>query len=162
MQAQVVAIRVHWATGSPSRVHTGPKGWLLAERPMSAPKSQEPSPDETVSPADTSKPEVAGEQEAPEIKYWFSSLPPETSIKRLVTLAHARWVIEQFYEDAKQECGLDHFQGRRWDSLHRHLALVILAYSFLALQRLQLPLPAGEDFPPLSRVARCLTCIGRC
>jgi SRSO17 transposase len=155
MQAQVVAIRVHWATGSPrhstshSRVHTGPEGWLLAERPVSAPKSQEPSTDEAVSPADTSKPEVAGEQEAPEIKYWFSSLPPETSIARLITLAHARWVIEQFYEDAKQECGLDNFQGRRWDGLHRHLALVMLAYSFLALQRLQLPLPAGEAFPPL-------------
>ena len=58
------------------------------------------------------------------------------------------FVIEQFYEDARQECGLDNFQGRRWDGLHRHLALVMLAYSFLALQRLQLPLPAGKDFPP--------------
>jgi SRSO17 transposase len=156
MRAQVLALRVHWATGSPrhstshSRVHTGPEGWLLAERPVSAPKSQEPSTDEPASPAGTSKPEVAGEQEAAEIKYWFSSLPPQISLSRLVTLAHARWVIEQFYEDAKQECGLDDFQGRRWDGLHRHLALVMLAYSFLALQRLQLPLPAGEDFPPLS------------
>ncbi len=60
------------------------------------------------------------------------------------------FVIEQFYEDAKQECGLDDFQGRRWDGLHRHLALVMLAYTFLALQRLVLPLPPGEDFPPLS------------
>ncbi len=116
---------------------------------MCAPTSQEPSTDEPVSSVDTSKPEVAGEQAAPEIKYWFSSLPPQTSLERLVTLAHARWVIEQFYEDAKQECGLDDFQGRRWDGLHRHLALVMLAYSFLALQPLQLPLPAGEDFPPL-------------
>jgi hypothetical protein len=58
------------------------------------------------------------------------------------------FVIEQLYEDAKQECGLDDFQGRRWDGLHRHLALGMLAYSFLALQRLQLPLPAGEAFPP--------------
>jgi hypothetical protein len=57
-------------------------------------------------------------------------------------------VIEQFYEDAKQECGLDDFQGRRWDGLHRHLALVMLAYIFLALQHLQLPLPAGEAFSP--------------
>jgi SRSO17 transposase len=157
MRAQVLALRVHWATGSPrhstshSRVHTGPEGWLLAERPVCAPKSQEPSTDEPVSSVDTSKPEVAGEQAAPEIKYWFSSLPPQTSLERLVTLTHARWVIEQFYEDAKQECGLDDFQGRRWDGLHRHLALVMLAYSFLALQRLQLPLPAGEDFPPLSQ-----------
>jgi hypothetical protein len=56
--------------------------------------------------------------------------------------------LSSFYEDAKQECGLDDFQGRHWDGLHRHLALVMLAYSFLMLQRLQLPLPADEDFPP--------------
>jgi SRSO17 transposase len=156
MQAQVLALRVHWATGSPrhstshSRVHTGPEGWLFAERPVAPPKSQEPSPDKPVPPDVTAKQEAAGEQAADETKYWFSTLPPDASLERLVTLAHARWVIEQFYEDAKQECGLDDFQGRRWDGLHRHLALVMLAYSFLALQRLRLPLPAGEDFPPLS------------
>ena len=58
------------------------------------------------------------------------------------------FVIEQFYEDAKQECGFDHYQGRNWQGLHRHLALVMLAYSFLMLYRLTLPLPAGEAFPP--------------
>src|SRR6266567_3827769 len=156
MQAQVLALRVHWATGSQlhstshSRVHTGPEGWLLAERPVPAPTSQESATTEPLPQDGTAKQEAAGEQEAEKTKYWFSSLPPDTSLERLVTLAHARWVIEQFYEDAKQECGLDDFQGRRWDGLHRHLALVMLAYSFLALQRLQLPLPAGEDFPPLS------------
>src|SRR5215472_9721316 len=40
MQAQAVALRVHWATGAQvhstthHRVHTGPEGWLLAERPV--------------------------------------------------------------------------------------------------------------------------------
>ena len=58
-------------------------------------------------------------------------------------------VIEQFYEDAKQECGLDDYRGRHWDGLHRHLALSMLAYSFLMLYRLTLPLPAGEAFSPL-------------
>jgi SRSO17 transposase len=145
MRVQAVAIRVHWATGSPlhstshSRVHTGPEGWLLAERPVP----------ETV--ADDSPPTPAEPQEKEEekIKYWFSVLPPETELLRLVLLAHARWVIEQFYEDAKQECGLDHFQGRSWEGLHRHLALVMLAYSFLMLYRLTLPLPPDEVFPPL-------------
>jgi hypothetical protein len=157
----------HWLatprhSTSHSRVHTGPAGWLLAERPVPAPKRQEPSTDEPVPADDTATPEEAEEQEAEETKYWFSSLPPDTSLERLVPLAHARWVIEQFYEDAKQECGLDDFQGRRWDGLHRHLALVMLAYSFLMLQRLQLPLPTGEVFPPQSHVALCLRCIGRC
>jgi hypothetical protein len=28
-------------------------------------------------------------------------LPEDTSLSRLVLLAHARWIIEQFYEDAR-------------------------------------------------------------
>lgn len=58
-------------------------------------------------------------------------------------------MIEQFYEDAKQECGFDHYQGRSWQGLHRHLARVMLAYSFLMVYRLTLPQPPGEAFSPL-------------
>jgi hypothetical protein len=54
-----------------------------------------------------------------------------------------------FTRDAKQECGLDHYQGRSWTGLHRHLALVLLAYSFLMLQRLIFPQPSGRAFSPL-------------
>ena len=145
MQIQAVALHVHWATGSSlhstshSRVHTGPQGWLLAERPVPAVVADDPQ----LTPAELQ------EKEEEKIKYWFSVLPPETSLQRLVLLAHARWVIEQFYEDAKQECGFDHYQGRHWQGLHRHLALVMLAYSFLMLSRLTLPLPPDEVFPPL-------------
>jgi SRSO17 transposase len=143
MQVQAVAIRVQWATGSAlhstshSRVHTGPEGWLLAERPVPAAEAAD------------SQPTPVEEQEEEQIKYWFSVLPEDASLSRLVLLAHARWVIEQFYEDAKQECGFDHYQGRSWEGLHRHLALVMLAYSFLMLSRLTLPLPPGEAFSPL-------------
>ncbi len=82
-------------------------------------------------------------------------LPAETPLSRLVELAHLRWPIEQFYEDAKGECGLDHFQGRSWDGLHRHLALVMLAYTLLMLQSLGQqvrtdPVPAGAAFLPCS------------
>ncbi len=152
MQAQAVTLRVHWATGAPrhstshSRVQTGPEGWLLAERPV-------PSADVVEQTAPTVAPEKKRrrrkEQPKDPTKYWFSTLPQDATLEQLVTLAHARWVIEQFYEDAKGECGLDQYQGRRWDGLHRHLALVMLAYSFLMVQRLHLPLPTGEDVPPL-------------
>ena len=115
LRKQFVAVRVHWATGGPQfstshpRVCTGPEGWLLGERP------------------------VPGEHG--DCKWYLSNLPADTPLHRLVEVAHSRWPIEQFYEDAKGECGLDHYQGRRWDGLHRHLALVMLAYSFLACQR---------------------------
>jgi SRSO17 transposase len=145
MQVQAVALRVRWATGSAlhstshSRVHTGPEGWLLAERPVSDAVADDGQP----TPVEPQK------KEEEKIKYWFSVLPEDASLQRLVLLAHARWVIEQFYEDAKQECGLDDYQGRSWQGLHRHLALVMLAYSFLMVYRLTLPLPPGEAFPPL-------------
>ena len=91
------------------RVTTGPEGWLLGERPLPG--------------------------ERGEVKWYYSNLSADTPLQRLVEVAHSRWPIEQFYEDAKGECGLDHYQGRRWDGLHRHLALVMLAYSFVARQR---------------------------
>jgi SRSO17 transposase len=43
--------------------------------------------------------------------------------------------MEQYYEDAQGESGLGHYAGRRQDGLHRHRALVMQAYSFLARQR---------------------------
>ncbi len=135
LRKQCVALRVHAGTGcarhseSHGRSWTGPEGWLLGERPL---------PDEEGEP-----------------KWFFSCLPAETPLPRLVELAHLRWPVEQFYEDGKGECGLDHFQGRSWDGLHRHLALVMLAYTFLMLQsltqRVQIePVPAGTAFPPCS------------
>ena len=131
LRKQFAAVRVHWATGgaqfstSHHRVSTGPEGWLLGERP------------------------VPGERG--DLKWYFSTLPADTPLHRLVEVAHSRWPIEQFYEDAKGECGLDHYQGRRWDGLHRHLALVMLAYSFLARQRWMPANPAG--FSPLWRAS---------
>lgn len=142
LRKQFVAVRTQRATGNPdsgrsathSRTTTGPEGWLLAERPV---------PGET------------GER-----KWYFCWLPapsmdaPLPPLLRLVTLAHSRWAIEQFYEDAKGECGFDDYQGRRYDGLHRHLALVMLTYSFLATQRLfaqeRVSTPATAGLSPLS------------
>ena len=123
LRQQCVAVRAHGATGgAPFNIvpYRGPPEVLrdlLGERP------------------------VPGERG--EVQWYYSNLPADTPLQRLVELAHSRWPIEQFYEDAKGECGLDHYQGRRWDGLHRHLALVMLAYSFLARQRWTPADPAG-------------------
>src|SRR6266567_9155747 len=100
MQVQAVALRVHWATGSAlhsashSRVHTGPEGWLLAERPVP----------ETVEASSQPAQDASQEKEKERIKYWFSVLPENASLQRLVLLAHARWVIGQFY--ARRQAGV--------------------------------------------------------
>jgi SRSO17 transposase len=137
LRRQVTALRLLRATGSAresttaQRVRTGPEGWLIAERPL---------------------PGESGDE-----KWYFSTLPADTSWERLIALAHSRWPIEQFYEDAKDECGLDEYQGRRWDGLHRHVALSMLAYSFLVQHRPRGAsstrsgdVPGAGGFPPLS------------
>lgn len=64
-------------------------------------------------------------------KYFFSNLPPSTSLKRLVATAKSRWWIEHSYRELKDELGLDHFEGRSWRGWHHHVVLVLLAYAFL-------------------------------
>jgi hypothetical protein len=75
-----------------------------------------------------------------------------------VVLVHNRWVIERFYQDSKGELGLDDYEGRFWTGLHRHVALVMLAHSFLSLRRNASQTPqadftAGPSyFPPATPV----------
>jgi SRSO17 transposase len=121
LSKQMVALRAHRATGSDrhsidhERVLTAAEGWLIGERSLPVAPSE------------------AGKEGEEELEYYYSSLGAEVSLKRLASLAKSRWAIEQFYEDAKGECGLSDYQGRRWEGLHRHLALSMLAYSFLML-----------------------------
>jgi SRSO17 transposase len=73
-----------------------------------------------------------------ERKYFWSNLPPDTSLEALAGLAHRRHAIEQFHEEAKGELGWDQYQGRLWPGFHRHAITVMLAYSFLVwLERRQ-------------------------
>jgi SRSO17 transposase len=64
-------------------------------------------------------------------KYFFSNLPPTTSLKRLVDTAKSRWWVEHSYRELKDELGLDHFEGRSWRGWNHHAVLVLMAYAFL-------------------------------
>jgi SRSO17 transposase len=69
------------------------------------------------------------------VKYWVSTLPPETKLKALVRIAKQRWIIERDYEELKQELGLGHYEGRNWRGFHHHASLCIAAYGFLISER---------------------------
>jgi SRSO17 transposase len=71
----------------------------------------------------------------PRIKYYLVDLPPTTSLRALVRLAHQRWAIEQQYQELKDEIGLDHFEGRSLPGWQRHVVLTAIAYSFLQSER---------------------------
>lgn len=75
------------------------------------------------------------EQADGQLKYAFSNLPDDTSRLRAVRLWRSRWPVEQGYQQMKEELGLDHFEGRSWRGFHHHVALVMLAYGFLALEQ---------------------------
>jgi SRSO17 transposase len=96
--------------------------------------------------------EWPAEMETP-IKYWFSNLPEDFSLRGLVRLAKLRWRVEQNYQQLKEELGLDHYEGRGWQGWHHHVTLVCLAYAFLLLERRRLKKNAAADFagdPPRS------------
>jgi SRSO17 transposase len=70
-------------------------------------------------------------------RYWLSSLPPTMDLASLVRIAKIRWWIEQGYQQLKDELGLDHYEGRRWQGWHHHVTLTMLAFAFLSLERLR-------------------------
>jgi SRSO17 transposase len=77
--------------------------------------------------------------EAKPTKYFLTTLPAGTPLKKLVRLAKLRWRIERDYQELKQELGLGHFEGRSWRGFHHHATLCIAAYGFLLAQRLAAP-----------------------
>ena len=69
------------------------------------------------------------------LKYWLSTLPEDTPLKRMVYEAKMRWRIERDCQDLKQDLGLGHYQGRSWRGFHHHASLSIAANGFLLAQR---------------------------
>ena len=58
----------------------------------------------------------------------------------LAATIKARWICEQAHQQLKEELGLDHFEGRSWQGLHRH-ALMIDA----RLRLPPIPSPQGKS-----------------
>src|SRR5260221_10111235 len=91
------------------------------------------------------------EGKAKPTKAWLSNLNADTDIVTLVSLARLRWRIERDHEEAKGILGFDHYEGRTWPGLHHHLALVVVAEQFLAIERLRearATAAAQAAFPP--------------
>ncbi len=61
--------------------------------------------------------------------------PQATPIETLVTVEGHRWAIEDSFETAKNELGLDHNETRSWHGWHRHVSFVMLAFAMMAAIR---------------------------
>jgi SRSO17 transposase len=114
LKARFAAVRVRTADGPPQRIRDkgqqhlpGDDAWLIGEHRASGEK-----------------------------KYYLASLPAETNLRTLAAIIKARWICEQAHQQMKEELGLDHFEGRSWQGLHRHALMTMIAYAFLQHCRL--------------------------
>jgi SRSO17 transposase len=62
-----------------------------------------------------------------DLAFFSTWCPKGTSMKKLVSVEGHRWAIEDSFEAAKNELGLDHNETRSWHGWHRHVSLVMLA-----------------------------------
>jgi SRSO17 transposase len=81
------------------------------------------------------------------LAFFSTWCPAGTGIATLVGVEGRRWAIEDAFETAKTELGLDHNETRSWHGWHRHVSLVMLAFAMMAAVRQhanQLPPPKTE------------------
>jgi SRSO17 transposase len=115
LKARFAAVRVRVADGPPQRIRDkgqqhlpGDEAWLIGEH------------------------RVSGEK-----KYYLANLSAKTDLRTLAATIKARWICEQAHQQLKEELGLDHFEGRSWQGLHRHALMTMIAYAFLQHRRLK-------------------------
>jgi SRSO17 transposase len=70
-----------------------------------------------------------------EVAYYICFGPADTDLRELVRVAGSRWAIEESFQTAKNETGLDHYQVRRYEAWYRHITLSMAAAVFLVLTR---------------------------
>jgi SRSO17 transposase len=114
LKARFAAVRVRTADGPPQRIRDkgqqhlpGDEAWLIGEHRSSGEK-----------------------------KYYLANLPAATDLRSLAATIKARWICEQGHQQLKEELGLDHFEGRSWQGLHRHALMTMIAFAFLQCRRL--------------------------
>jgi SRSO17 transposase len=123
LKARFAAVRVRVADGPPQRIRDkgqqhlpGDEAWLIGEHRMSGEK-----------------------------KYYLANLPANTNLRTLAATIKARWICEQAHQQMKEELGLDHFEGRSWQGLHRHALMTMIAYAFLQHRRLAATAPKKKN-----------------
>jgi len=95
------------------RIHREPggEGWLMARRPV-------------------------GPDAGAEIKCYLSNAPETVALAEMAAVGCLRWTIEEDFELAKGEVGLDHYEVTRYRGWYHHITLSIMALAFLkAVQR---------------------------
>jgi SRSO17 transposase len=103
-----------WAVASlPADEYTTPPGWrrwLLVRRSL-----------------------TRNAKDEHELAYYLCAAPAQAADEDLIRVAGSRWAIEECFQTAKNETGLDHYQVRRYDAWYRHTTLAMLAHAYLSV-----------------------------
>ncbi|MFI9366640.1 IS701 family transposase [Kitasatospora sp. NPDC053057] len=68
-----------------------------------------------------------------ELAFYLCWSPRRVPLSELVRVAGTRWCVEECFQAAKGQVGLDHYQVRHWTAWHRHITLAMLALAFLVV-----------------------------
>jgi SRSO17 transposase len=77
-----------------------------------------------------------------DVAYFACGGPPGTTLHELVRTAGTRWAIEECFELAKGDCGLDEYEVRSWVGWYRHVTLSLFALAVVAVIRSQAARPS--------------------
>jgi SRSO17 transposase len=66
--------------------------------------------------------------------YYLAEFTRNPTKARCLKLSRSRWHVEQYFQRAKDDLGMDHFEGRSWRGFHHHMALSALAYLFVLVE----------------------------
>jgi SRSO17 transposase len=87
-----------------------------------------------------------------DMAFFSTWCPRGTPMEKLVSIEGHRWAIEDSFETAKNEFGLDHNETRSWHGWHRHVSLVMLVFAMMAaIQHHANAVPAFKKTIPRSR-----------
>ena len=80
-----------------------------------------------------------------ELAFYRCWTPTPVTLATLVRVAGTRWCVEESFQAAKGQVGLDHYQVRGWKPWHRFITLAMLALAFLAMLAAAAAPPPNRD-----------------
>lgn len=114
-----------WARLPLGEVEGGRQRWLLFRRSLSDPT---------------------------DLSYYVVSARKQTSLAVMVKVAGTRWAIEESFESAKGEVGLDQYEVRSWEGWYRHITLAMFAHAYLTVVRAH---AVAQTQPASQKKKRC-------
>jgi SRSO17 transposase len=83
-----------------------------------------------------------------ELAYFWAHAPTEATLADLVRVIGMRWMVEECFQAAKGQVGLDHYQVRSYRGWYRHVTLAIAAHSWLTVTAVLAASQKGNSHRP--------------